>query len=176
MDMAQEDRKPKLLFLTGMPGAGKTWWGQRIAREFGWRFTDLDEYMEQREAATIAQLFETHGEEGFRAIEHESLQQLIGTTASNTVIACGGGTPCFSGNLVLMKEAGVVAYLRAPIPLLISRLTAGATVRPLLSGAKEDITTVLEQMLMKREPWYRQAHHILDADLISLATFGQIIG
>ena len=66
-DAAQRQRAPaRLLFLIGMPAVGKTWWGKEAAKVYGLSFTDLDSYLEEREGATIAELFARYGEAGFR--------------------------------------------------------------------------------------------------------------
>jgi shikimate kinase len=164
----------KILFLVGMPAAGKTYWGSRVAHEFDLQFIDLDIFIEEKEKASISALFATYGENGFRERENKYLKELIKKAARSTIIACGGGTPCFNDNLQLMKEAGIVIYLRADIPALISNLEASEELRPLLKG-RGDMAIYLQGLLQKRIKFYEQAEYILQTKDISLTTFAEII-
>jgi shikimate kinase len=163
-----------LVFLIGMPGAGKSYWGRQIARNFVVPFHDLDKYIIHQEQSTIADLFQKHGEEWFRLKEHGYLKKLIGEAKPDTVIACGGGTPCFHDNMPLMNQSGITIYLEANPRVLIKNMHYSLEMRPLLRD-KEDIATFLAGMLEQRAPFYRLAQHILQTEYISLATFGQII-
>jgi shikimate kinase len=158
-----------------MPGVGKTYWGRKIAAEYAMTYYDLDQWIEEREGKSIANIFEEHGERYFRQVEHQQLIALIRHTGNNAVIACGGGTPCFYENMRNMKIAGVVIYLESTIAQLVSNLTGDNTIRPLLS-ATNDLTQTLSTMLMARRPFYEEAHVILRTNDISVATFGQISG
>lgn len=163
------------IFLVGMPGAGKTYWGKKIASEYGMSFCDLDEWIEAREGKHITEIFETIGESAFRQIEHKHLIGLIRSSNNNAVIACGGGTPCFHENMRSMKIAGLVIYLESTIDQLLYNLLGEAARRPLLS-ATDDLEQTLRTMLMARRPYYEEAHVILRTNDISVATFGQISG
>lgn len=165
---------PPLIFLIGMPGVGKTYWGRNVAAAFGWHFADLDACISQNEGQSVADIFTTHGEAGFRQREQAVLLQLIDSAPPTTIIACGGGTPCYYHNMQLMKEAGKVVYLQATIPDLVACITADTTIRPLLQG-ETDIADKLHHLLAARSPVYEQAHYILQAGDISVATFAQII-
>ena len=163
-----------IIFLVGMPGVGKTYWGNKIYEGYDLEFKDLDVYVARKESASIAALFATYGESGFRERERRCLEQIIKETTEPTVIACGGGTPAYSDNMKIMKDAGTVVYLRADIGTLVQQLSESTEVRPLLRG-RGDMATYLEGLLSKRKINYEQAHHILDTKFISLATFGEII-
>lgn len=164
----------KYIFLVGMPGAGKTYWGSKIAEEFGLAFFDLDDFIAKQEQASIPALFARYGEAGFRERERKYLQKLISTEKRCTVVACGGGTPCFYDNIRLMMDAGIVIYLHADVAQLISRLQGSEESRPLLKG-KADLSAYLTGLLDKRDGIYGQAHYILQSANISLTTFAEII-
>ena len=163
----------RMIFLVGMPGAGKTWWGEKLAEGHDWLFADLDRYIESEVKASISALFASYGENGFRERENKFLKKLIKTSVGNTVVACGGGTPCFLDNLQLMKGAGKVVYLRADVPELIANLNASDHVRPLLKG-RGDMDVYLGDLLKKRKHYYEQADHILPIKDISLTNFAKI--
>lgn len=162
-----------LIFLTGMPGAGKTYWGRRISDAQGLPFVDMDEYIEAKEGRTITEIFELEGERGFRQIEAIALRDIIGITV-NGIVACGGGAVTHDGNLKIMKAAGCVVYLKAEMNTLAHRLQNEADKRPLLTQTPYLLPT-LQQMLSAREGFYEQADHILQAESLQVATFAQII-
>jgi shikimate kinase len=164
----------KLIFLIGMPAAGKTYWGQKLADKYGLQFVDLDVFVSEQEKASISALFASYGENGFRERELKYLNKLIKTIEDDTVIACGGGTPCFGDNMRLMKEAGTVIYLQADVAELLANLQLSDEIRPLLRG-RGDMAAYLEGLLAKRKSFYEQADYILPSQDISLATFAKMI-
>lgn len=164
----------KFIFLIGMPAAGKTYWGRKIADRYSLPFIDLDSFISEQEQASVSALFAMYGEAGFREREHKHLKKLIAAASPCTIVACGGGTPCFNNNIQLMKDAGIVIYLQADISALIARLKDSEDVRPLLRG-KNDLAAHLTELLNKRRGDYEQAHYILQSANISLTTFAEII-
>ena len=79
------------LALAGFMGAGKTTFGEEVARRLRRRFVDLDQEIERQTGATIEELFARDGESGFRAIE-ERIAAAELATGEPAVIALGGGT------------------------------------------------------------------------------------
>jgi len=163
-----------MVFLIGMPGVGKTYWGEKLAFAHKWHFTDLDDYIEDQEKMTIAALFEQYGEDEFRKKEHRYLAHVIDSSPLQTVIACGGGTPCFYQNMAMMKQAGKVVYLQADVEFLLSKLEHEMQHRPLLNMHK-DVASFLAKMLQERKGFYEQADHILQTKDITVSTFDPII-
>lgn len=165
-----------MIFLIGMPGSGKTYWANKIAKEYNIKYIDLDELIEKREGVTVSKIFDVHGEEHFRVIEHNTLLYLTQNhNEDKTVVACGGGTPVFNNNLQLMKENGCVVYLNVDTDTINSRLHGEEKdERPLLA-IFNSIKEVLDNILEKRKPIYEQAHYILNGDQISLNSFKPII-
>lgn len=159
-------------FLIGMPGAGKTFWGKQWADASGYSFIDLDEYIETKEQRSIPEIFRASGEPAFRAIERKALEELIAKHRDTIIIACGGGTPVWQDNLQTLKNAGCVIYLHARISTLVRNLSIEKDRRPLLLG--QDIEEKLTALFEQRKPIYDQAHHILQVENISVATFAQI--
>ena len=163
----------KNLFLVGMPAAGKTYWGNEIAKAYKLPFIDLDIFIVEQEKASISALFAMYGENGFREREQKYLKKVIAAN-TGTIVACGGGVPCFSDNMELIKQAGTVVYLEADVVWLLNNLKKSDEIRPLLNN-RGDLSVYLHDMLGKRRKFYEQAHHIFHAKDISLTTFGKII-
>jgi shikimate kinase len=140
------------LYLVGMMGAGKSAVGRPLAETLGYRFLDADQVLEQSAGCPIPAIFAADGEEGFRALETAVLDRITGW--HSLVVATGGGVvtrPVNWGHL----QQGVVIWLDAPADLLLERLRADPTPRPLL--ATEDPAARLEVLLQERRPLYAQA-------------------
>lgn len=149
-------------FLIGYMGSGKTTLGRAVAARTGIRFIDLDDYIEEREGCTIREIFASRGEEAFRAIEREALAEVSALT--DTLVACGGGTPCFSGNMELMNSRGTTVYLTAPHSSLLSRLKEGRAKRPLIASLSDaELDTFITDQMSWRHPYYSQATLTFDS-------------
>lgn len=163
----------RLIFLIGMPGAGKSFWGRTWAHANGWQHADMDEQIQAAQGMTISDLFAQQGEAYFRRLEQETLQQIIDTASGDTLISCGGGTPVFHNNLALMRSAGCILYLQASIADLVRNLEQDAVRRPLLQAL--NVEALLKALLAARAPFYEQAHHIVPVRSITDTTFAEIL-
>ena len=153
------------IIIIGYMGAGKTTVGKALSKELGIPFYDLDWYIESRMHKTVAQLFAERGEEGFRKVERNMLHEVA--EFEDVVISCGGGTPCFFGNMEYLNQQGETVYLKADPEVLYGHLLMGKTVRPLLVGkSKEELLAFIREQLEKREPFYTKAKHTLDVSLM----------
>jgi shikimate kinase len=144
------------IFLVGMMGAGKTTLGRALSHRLKREFADTDRVLVERTGVPIATIFEIEGEEGFRRREGAVIAELA--EQDGLVIATGGGAVLLEANRALMREHGLVIYLRAPLESLWER-TRHDTSRPLL--ATPDPRATLAELLMQRDPLYRQAAHIV---------------
>ncbi len=152
-----------LIFLIGYMGAGKTTIGQQLANALQLNFVDLDRYIENSHGTSITDIFLDNGEDYFRMLEQRYLEKL--THFSHTIIACGGGTPCFHNNIHLMKQTGLVIYIKQPLSLLFNRLVQQQMQRPLLMGMDEQqLKQFIESNLERRESYYLQAHMIYEPE------------
>lgn len=140
------------LYLVGMMGAGKSAVGRPLAEALGYRFLDADQVLEQSAGRSIPSIFETEGEETFRELETAVLDGITGW--HSLVVATGGGVVTRPVNWGHLRQ-GVVIWLDAPSDLLLTRLQADPTPRPLL--ATEDPAARLEALLEARRPLYGQA-------------------
>jgi shikimate kinase/3-dehydroquinate synthase len=78
------------LVLAGFMGAGKSTVGPILAAQLGRTFISLDEAIQERSGASIAELFETRGEAEFRTVETDVSDDLL-TRAPPVVLELGGG-------------------------------------------------------------------------------------
>ena len=153
----------KLIFLWGMMGIGKTKTAKQLANKIGWQYSDTDEIIEAETGMKIAEIFSKHGEDHFRALEKNSIEQLC--KSKNTVISTGGGLPCFSGNADLMNLAGLTIWLDGNVNFVASRLVNSTQDRPLLSTikSKEELIQTLSHLVEIRKVHYQKAQVRLNA-------------
>lgn len=154
------------IILIGYMGAGKTTIGKALARSLNIPFYDLDWYIEERYRKSIAQLFAERGEEGFRTLEREMLHEV--GEFENVILSSGGGTPCFYDNISYMNMQAETIYLKASPEVLFQHLKIGKTERPLLKNkTDEEMMSFIRSSLETREPYYNQAKHILNVNLLT---------
>lgn len=150
------------IFLTGFMGSGKSVMGKALAAELGLAFIDLDKAIETKFGKDIAALFNSDGEQHFRELEQQTLNELI--DQDDFVMACGGGTPCFSDNMDVMNEAGVTIYLKLSTDALVERLEAETEKRPLLNGKSgQELWNFVHELLTAREQDYLRAKYKVKA-------------
>lgn len=149
------------IYLIGMMGCGKSYWGKRLAEKSGRQFIDLDRLIEIESGTSIAHKFKNDSEGNFREWECRTLKKTV--QFSQAIIATGGGTPCFYDNLEWMKKNGAVMYLRTPVSLLAERLKDELHLRPLLTGITvHNLEAHLENLLKTRERYYLQADVVIE--------------
>lgn len=153
------------IILVGFMGSGKTTVGRQLALSLNMSFYDLDWYIEMRYHRTVAQLFAERGEDGFREIERNMLHEVA--EFENIVLSCGGGTPCFFDNMAYLNSMGDTVYLKSEPEVLAMHLKMGRVERPLIKGkSPEELLAYIKEALSVREPYYAQAHHVLDVTLL----------
>jgi shikimate kinase len=142
------------IYLVGFMGCGKTTVGRALADELGWFFFDLDQEIERREGATIADIFDTRGEPEFRRMENAALQERVRNVQSGRpqVISLGGGTFLSEENFDLVSNHGVSIWIDCPLARIEQRI-AGHVHRP-LARDPERLRTLFEA----RRDGYARAH------------------
>ncbi len=166
--------KQTRLFLVGYMGCGKTHTAKRLAKKYGLEYIDLDQYIERRFFKTIPQIFAERGEEGFRKMEHNMLEEVA--SFENVIISTGGGAACFFDNMELMNASGETVYLQATPEDLFAYLRKAKAERPLLAGkSDEEMLAFIRTSLATREPYYLKAKHVIDSMDESDVLFDQLL-
>jgi len=151
----------KNIYLTGMPGAGKTTLGRGLAEKMGRSFIDLDDVIEEQMNMTVSAIFSELGESQFRVAEKRALESVL--HENNLVVAVGGGTPCFYENMKKMNQHGITLFLDPSIDVLTERLRDDFKVRPKLA-ASSSLGEVLLRTYLERKVYYGNAHYRLTND------------
>ena len=148
--------KPANIVLIGFMGAGKSMCGRVLARRSGRCFVETDDMIVARDGRSIPEIFAQDGEERFRQLEGEVLEDL--RMKRGNVIATGGGLPCREGRMELLKALGTVVWLDGDFRELHERARRTGD-RPMLKGRS---FADVEALYRQRTAFYRQAHLTID--------------
>ena len=158
------------IFLLGFMGCGKTTFGKKLAKEIGWDYIDLDNYIEMKEGKSIPTIFKENGETYFRNLETKFLNELI--ALNSCVISCGGGTPCFNDNMNQIIEKGASVYMKLSPIILSERLKSEKSKRPLIAEMSDaKMIEFIQEKLKERVKFYERAKFTFDAQVESEETF-----
>jgi shikimate kinase len=147
------------IYLVGFMGCGKSTVGRALADELGWSFFDLDDEIEGGAGSTIGEIFDTKGEQVFRALEASALAKRVRAVQSGNpqVIALGGGALMRDENFELIANNGVIVWLDAPFDLIEKRVSAESH-RPLARDPEK-----LRELFEARSPRYALADFRVEA-------------
>ena len=154
---------PKRVLLIGMMGAGKTTTGRILAERLGWPYLDSDDEIERQTGRTVPEIWKADGEPAFRAEESRVLAEAC-TSDGPAVVSVAGGAILDPQNRVLIRDAGLVVWLRADVATLADRVGTGAG-RPLLEAGP---AAALARLSEERAPIYQDlAELVFDVDRMS---------
>ncbi|WP_328729888.1 3-dehydroquinate synthase [Falsiroseomonas algicola] len=146
------------IVLVGMPGAGKSSIGRRLATKLGLPFIDADTEIEAAAGLPITEIFTRYGEPHFRDGERRVIARLL--AGPPLVLATGGGAFTDARTRAAVASSGAVAvWLRCSLPTLLRRV-AGREHRPLFLN--KDPREVLERLMTARHPTFAEAPVIVD--------------
>ena len=135
--------------------AGKSSVARALGRRLGWASEDVDDLIETREHASVAQIFAARGEPYFRAAEREVLRGLL--PPRHVVVATGGGTFVDPDNRAAINWDGMSVWLDVPFEQILQRIPAdGRRPSQRIAGRWKSCTD-------SRCRFYQLAHVRLDA-------------
>lgn len=143
----------KNIILCGMMGCGKTTMAQRLSRRLGRQAADTDALVEEKAGMTISEIFARQGEEVMRDLETAVCRDL--SRREDLIVATGGGLPLREENRRLLRENGVVLFLRRDPGE--SYDTGDMSLRPLGRQGREAFLA----RYARREPVYLAFSHII---------------
>lgn len=147
------------VLLVGFMGSGKSTLGTRLAQLLGWAFRDFDEEIQSGVGLSIPDIFRQHGEEFFRSWEDRVGTELL--QMGEVVLASGGGWPAKKGRMESLDQTTVSVWLQVSPEVALERARRQGATRPLLE-VREPLERA-EDLIRKREPFYRQAHITIDS-------------
>jgi len=158
------------IVLMGYMASGKSAIGKVLAKKLNLQFIDLDVFIEENEGVTISELFQTKGEIYFRIKEGEYLKEILEKN-KNTVISCGGGTPCYGNNLEIIKKYSISFYLKASINTIFERLKNETSERPLVATIGiENLKEYIAKHLFERNEFYEKSNYTISVDHKTIET------
>ena len=150
------------IILVGMSASGKTSLGEALSIALNIPFIDTDEEIEKKAGKSISEIFQSEGEAQFRSYEQGIIRQLIDFPKS--VIAVGGGLPCYNNHMDVILNMGRVIYLDLSVDVLVGRLIKNSSDRPLYAGlVASEIEDKTKALKSERERFYQRAHVHVDA-------------
>ena len=157
--------------LVGMMGAGKSAIGRRLAQALNLPFVDADTEIEAAANASIAEIFEEHGEAYFRDGERRVIQRLLDEEPK--ILATGGGAFAQPDTRAAIEAGSITIWLKADRDLILSRVKRRNT-RPLLKG--DDPAAVIDRLIAERSTAYGMADiHIQSRDVAHEVITGEIL-
>ena len=144
--------------LVGFMGSGKSTVGPHLAKRLARPFVDLDDVVEADAGRSVADIFSTEGEAGFRERESRCLQ--LALERDGLVVAVGGGAPMRQENWSRIRDGNWVVALTAE-PAELARRLDGSTDRPLLH---RNGSSAIDSLLPARLPRYLEADLVVRTD------------
>ena len=142
---------PAKIILAGFMGTGKSSVAQVLAKKMGYLHVDTDALVEKKTGKSIEAIFAQEGEEVFRRLEAQAIQETL--RGPHEVISVGGGAVCFPENLKKLEKAGKIWLLQASVANIVKRVSAQAG-RPLLQG--RDLEEKIRHLLEQRATQYQK--------------------
>ena len=136
-------------------GSGKSTVAFALSALLGRMAIDLDRVIENEAGESIATIFASEGEAGFRRREAGALREHL---EGSVVVALGGGAVVADGSWQLVKEVATSIWLDAPLRVLWQR--AGEDpLRPLALDRAE-----FDRRFRARRKRYAECDHRVDSD------------
>ena len=118
--------------LIGAPGSGKSTVGKALANHLNLPFVDTDALIEEKAGKKITDIFVVDGEDVFRALEFETLKEVL--QMETAVISLGGGAPIApAAQEVIRNSDSIVIFLDVSLATAAPRVGFNRD-RPLLLG------------------------------------------
>lgn len=151
--------KAQRLCLIGLRGAGKSTLGARLGAAAGIRFIELNREIEERAGIPLAEIIALYGEEGYRQLEADTLEDII-ATGDRLVLAVAGGIVSQPETFQRVLSRFHTVWIKASPEDHMNRVRAQGDLRPMAGNPQA--MAQLHQILKNREADYRKADHMID--------------
>jgi XRE family aerobic/anaerobic benzoate catabolism transcriptional regulator len=140
--------------LIGLRGAGKSTLGAALAQRLEMPFLELDRLIEQESGLTLNVIFDFRGQNGFRQLERQCLEDAI-QRYPRFVIATGGSLVSEPGTFERLLSSCFTVWLRASPEEHMQRVIVQGDLRPMSNN--RDAMSDLKRILDEREVLYSKA-------------------
>lgn len=159
--------------LIGFMGTGKSSVAKMLSTKLNLELIDTDDLIESKFQMSISEFFSKYGEEKFRKIEKDLIQDI--SSNLNSVIACGGGVSLNNDNITNLKINNKIILLNASSESIFDRLKTDNT-RPILKS-NMDVNTIRIIKTNRKESYNKSADIIIDTDSKTISEItDEIIG
>lgn len=110
-----------IITLIGMPGAGKSSVGKRLARLLDYAFIDTDDLIMHAAGSMLQKIVDEQGDMAFIGVEEQCILAL--DLQDNYVIATGGSVVYSEKAMQFLKANSVVFFLDVPFEAIARRLS-----------------------------------------------------
>ncbi len=149
------------IILIGMPGAGKSSIGIKLAKSTGKNFLDTDSLIEITQGRTLQEIIDSLGYMELRRIEENILLKVNHT---DHVISTGGSAPYSHKAMIHLKKNGIVIFLNVTIEVLKKRIHNFDT-RGIAKRADQSFEELFEE---RRTLYVKYADIIVENSFMSL--------
>lgn len=156
---SSEPATPPVIALLGLRGAGKTTIGRKLAKRRRVPFVELDKKIEQAADLSLGELFTLHGEDYYRRLEREVLQDVLAEGVP-MVLATGGGLVASPDTFAMLRRSAKSVWLRASPEDHWNRVVRQGDRRPMTDHPQA--MADLRSLLATREPLYALADYTVD--------------
>jgi shikimate kinase len=109
--------------LIGMPGAGKSFVGARLARKLGYEILDIDRSLEEKYGKPLQQILDELGDERF--MEVETREVIAQTSGPRDLIISPGGSIIYGEKAMQhLRTISSVVYLRVSFGTIERRIAS----------------------------------------------------
>lgn len=140
------------IILIGFMGVGKSTISRELMHQTSRSEIDTDQWIEEREGRTIADIFAAEGEEYFRDLETSMIDEL--GDRKPAIVSCGGGMALRELNVRKLQAMGNIVLLTAKPETIYERVRHN-TNRPLLNDNMN--VEYIAELMEKRRPFYEHA-------------------
>jgi XRE family aerobic/anaerobic benzoate catabolism transcriptional regulator len=151
--------------LIGLRGAGKSTLGKVLAKKIGWNFVELNKEIEAQNGLSVAEIIALYGQEGFRRMEQNALNQLL-AQKEPMVLATGGGIVSEPLTFDLILSSFYTIWLKAEPEEHMGRVRRQGDLRPMADD--RSAMAELRNILVSREPLYARASATVDTAGLSV--------
>ena len=144
--------------LIGLRGAGKSTVGPLLAKQLKTEFVELDKWVEEAADMSLAEIFATHGEEYYRALQREAVLRLF-ARSGGCVVVPGGSVVTDPESWELIKRRCFTIWLHATPEEFMKRMRRQGDTRPM--QGRPSAMDELRALLVRREPLYAESHLVI---------------
>ena len=153
--------------LIGLRGAGKSTLGAMAGEALGVPFVELNRHIEAHAGMPVNEIYALYGQEGYRRLEAEGVEQVI-NGYDRVILAVGGGIVAAPDNYNTLLARFHTIWLKASPDEHMKRVLAQGDTRP-MAGNPEAMDQ-LKSILRSRETLYERAGAKLDTSERALET------